>query len=68
MTTEYNPSLLIEQATTARITALQDTLRRFRHEHGTTLAGSRSTTGPAALRHADAEMHRRVAGDDEAGD
>jgi hypothetical protein len=68
MTTEYNPTLLIEQAATARIAALQDTLRRFRHEHGTTRAGSRATTGPAALHHVEADVHRRVAGDDGVGD
>lgn len=45
MTTEHSPAILIGQAATARIAALQQTLRRLR-EHDTGTTASRAA-GPA---------------------
>ncbi|CAH0144980.1 hypothetical protein SRABI98_00639 [Microbacterium sp. Bi98] len=53
MTIEHNPALLIERATTARITALQDTLRGLRQEHES-----------AVNQRVHADVHRRHANND----
>lgn len=60
MTTEHSPAMLIEQATIARIAALQDTLRRFRREHGKDLAPSRAMARPAATQPVEADTRRRL--------
>lgn len=59
MTIEDNPDVHIQRATTARITALQDTLRHFRQQHEAALAPNSHMTH--LLR---PEVHRRHVCDD----
>lgn len=59
MTIENNPDVLIQRATTARITALQDTLRHFRQQHEAALA-----PGPAVTHLLRPEVHHRHVCDD----
>lgn len=65
MTTELSPAMLVEQATIARIAALQDTLRRFRREHGDDVAPSRAMAHPAATQPVEADTRRRLSRNDE---
>jgi hypothetical protein len=68
MSTEPNPALLIERATTARIAALQDRLRRFRQEYEASQSPSPAHPEVAVTRRGRTDVHRRRARNDQTED